>query len=99
MTTDFGFHDKVRGLCLKSPMENLEDFRYYFADEKEIYAFVAAAPGPEATTSLEPEEEPVATLDQNNAHHRQWIQISRVRHAWNQADRLAQGQPQGGDIH
>ncbi len=88
LTTDFGFDDKVKGLFLKGPMENLEDFRYYFADEKEIYAFVAAAPGPEATTSLEPEEEPVATLNRNNAHHRRWIQISRVRRAWKATRRI-----------
>ena len=42
MTADFGFQDKVTALFLKSPMENLEDFRYYFADEKEIDIFVAA---------------------------------------------------------
>jgi len=28
-------------------MENLEDFRYYFADEEEIYAFVTATWKPE----------------------------------------------------
>jgi hypothetical protein len=42
LTANFGFHDRVRDLFLKSPMENLEDFRYYFADEKEIDIFVAA---------------------------------------------------------
>ena len=42
LSDDFGFDDKVRNLFLKGPMENLEDFRYYFADEKEIDAFVAA---------------------------------------------------------
>ena len=42
LTTVFGFDDKVRNLFLKGPMENLEDFRYYFADEKEVDAFVAA---------------------------------------------------------
>ena len=42
LTAEFGFHDKVRGLFIKGPMENLEDFRYYFADEKEIDIFVAA---------------------------------------------------------
>lgn len=41
LAVDFGFDDKVRGLFLKGHMENLEDFRYYFADEKEIDAFVA----------------------------------------------------------
>ncbi len=42
MTADFGFDEKITALFLKGPMENLEDFRYYFADEKEIDAFVAA---------------------------------------------------------
>ena len=42
LTADFGFDDKVRGLFLKGPMENLEDFRYYISDDKEIAAFVAA---------------------------------------------------------
>ncbi len=58
LTADFGFHDKVGALFLKSPMENLEDFRYYFADEDEIDAFVTAIWKPETTTPLEPEEEP-----------------------------------------
>ena len=42
LAVDFGFNDKVKDLFLKGHMENLEDFRYYFADEKEIDAFVAA---------------------------------------------------------
>jgi len=33
--------DKIRGLFLNGPMENLEDFRYYFADEKEMDACAA----------------------------------------------------------
>ena len=41
LTADFGIDDKVKNLFLKGPMENLEDFRYYFADEKEIDASVA----------------------------------------------------------
>ena len=88
LATNFGFNDEVTNLFLKGHMENLEDFRYYFIDEKEIDAFVAAALGPEATTSLEPEEEPVATLDQKNTHHRRWIQKSRVRRAWKATRRV-----------
>ena len=42
LAADFGFDDKVRGLFFEGVMENLEDFRYYFAEEKEIDAFVAA---------------------------------------------------------
>ena len=42
LAVDFGFDDKVKALFLKGHMTNLEDFRYYFADEKEIDAFVAA---------------------------------------------------------
>ena len=41
LAVDFGFNDKVKNLFLKGHMENLEDFRYYFADEKEVDAFVA----------------------------------------------------------
>jgi len=41
LAADFKLDDKVRGLFLGGPMENLEDFRYYFAGEKEIDAFVA----------------------------------------------------------
>ena len=35
-------------------MKNLEDFRYYLADEDEIDAFVTAIWKPEATTPQEP---------------------------------------------
>ena len=42
LAADFGFDDKIKGIFLKGPMETLEDFRYYFADEKEIDAFVAS---------------------------------------------------------
>jgi len=41
LAKDFSFDDKVRDLFLKGQMENLEDFRYYFSEEKEIDAFVA----------------------------------------------------------
>ena len=42
LAADFKLDDKVRTLFLNGPIENLEDFRFYFADEKEIDAFVAA---------------------------------------------------------
>jgi hypothetical protein len=42
LAAKFGFDDKVRELFIDGPMENLEDFRYYFANEKEIDAFVSA---------------------------------------------------------
>jgi len=41
LAVDFKFDDKIRGLFLGGTMENLEDFRYYFADEKEVDAYVA----------------------------------------------------------
>ena len=41
LAKDFGFDDKVRDLFITGQMENLEDFRYYFSEEKEIDAFVA----------------------------------------------------------
>ena len=42
LAKDFSFDDKVRALFINGQMENLEDFRYYFAEEREIDAFVAA---------------------------------------------------------
>ena len=41
LTAAFGLDDRIRTLFLNGPMENLQDFRFYFADEKEIDAFVA----------------------------------------------------------
>jgi hypothetical protein len=41
LATEFAFDDKVKRLFLEGQMETLEDFRYYFADEKEIDNFVA----------------------------------------------------------
>jgi hypothetical protein len=42
LASDFGFDDKVKRLFLEGRMETLEDFRFYFTDEKEIDIFVAA---------------------------------------------------------
>ena len=42
LAEDFQFDKKVRDLFLQSPMATLEDFRYYFAEEKEVDAFCAA---------------------------------------------------------
>ena len=42
LTAAFELDDRIRTLFLKGPMENLQDFCFYFADEKEIDAFVAA---------------------------------------------------------
>jgi len=41
MAKDFNIDDKVLALLMASPMDNLEDFRYYFTEEKEVDAFVA----------------------------------------------------------
>jgi hypothetical protein len=48
LAATYGFTDEVTAFFLKGPMENLEDFRYYFADEEEIDTFVAAIFKPEA---------------------------------------------------
>ena len=32
-------NSEVKGLFLKGPMENLQDFRYYFAEREEIETF------------------------------------------------------------
>ena len=41
LAKDFNLDDKVLALLMKSPMDNLEDFRFYFSEEKEVDAFVA----------------------------------------------------------
>ena len=41
MAKDFNMDDTVLALLMASPMDNLEDFRYYFTEEKEVDAFVA----------------------------------------------------------
>ena len=41
LTAEFELDDRIRTLFLKGPMENLQDFCFYFAEEKEIDAFVA----------------------------------------------------------
>ena len=40
LTAAFGLDDRIRTLFLNGPMENLQDFRFYFADEKKIDGFV-----------------------------------------------------------
>jgi hypothetical protein len=42
LAEDFQFDKKVMTLFLNSPMENLEDFRFYFAEEKEVDVLCAA---------------------------------------------------------
>jgi hypothetical protein len=42
LTAEFELDDRIRTLFLKGPMESLQDFCFYFAEEKEIDAFVAA---------------------------------------------------------
>jgi len=42
LCTDFGIDDKVRQLFMDSPIENLQEFRFYFTAEDQIDAFVAA---------------------------------------------------------
>ena len=41
LAKDFSLDDKVLALITASPMDTLEDFRFYFAEEKEVDAFVA----------------------------------------------------------
>ncbi len=42
LADDLQFDKKVKQLFLDSPMVNLEDFRFYFAEEKEVDTFCAA---------------------------------------------------------
>ena len=41
LADDFKMDEKVLALLMSSPMENLEDFRFYFTEEKDIDNFVA----------------------------------------------------------
>jgi hypothetical protein len=41
LAKDFNLDDKVLALLMASPMDNLEDFRFYFSEEKEVDVFVA----------------------------------------------------------
>ena len=43
LVDDFKLDERVYGLFIASPMDTLEDLRFYFAEEKEIDAFVAEA--------------------------------------------------------
>ena len=45
LAANFSLNEKVKNLFLNGHMENLEDFRHYFADEEEIDAFVAMGSG------------------------------------------------------
>ena len=42
LSDKFALNDRVKKLFFEGPMEDLDDFRYYFTDEKEIDAFIAA---------------------------------------------------------
>jgi hypothetical protein len=42
LTAEFELDDRIRTLFLTGPMETLQDFCFYFTDEEEIDAFVAA---------------------------------------------------------
>ena len=89
LAATYGFTKEVTDLFLKGPMENLEDFRYYFADEEEIDAFVTAIWKPEATTPQEPEEEPEVTPDMKGDCRQLSAQISRVKQAWQATRKLS----------
>ena len=52
LAATYGFANEVTNLFLRSPMESLEDFRYYFTDEKEIDEFMTSAWKPEAEAPL-----------------------------------------------
>ena len=89
LAATYGLTNEVIDLFLKGPMENLEDFRYYFADEEEIDAFVTAIWKPEATTPQEPEEEPEVASELKGDCRQLAIQISRVKRAWQATRKLS----------
>ena len=89
LAVTYGLTKEVADLFLKGPMENLEDFRYYFADEEEIDAFVTAIWKPEATTPQEPEEEPEAAPEMKVDCRQLAAQISRLKQAWRATRKLS----------
>jgi len=81
LAVDFKFDDKVRGLFIGGPMENLEDFRYYFADEKEIDAYVAteeSLKGPEQRIQIARVRRAWAAVRQNGLRKENRNTISSV---------------------
>ena len=65
----FKLDGKITALFLKSPMENLQDFRFYFADEKEIDSFIAA------DDTLEAQEQKIQTSRMRRA----WSAVRRSK--------------------
>ena len=45
LAADFNLDEKVKQIFVRGPMENLEDFRFYFTEEKDVDVFVATAEG------------------------------------------------------
>jgi hypothetical protein len=81
LAIDFAFDDKVKDLFLNGHMENLEDFRYYFADEKEIDAFVAmekTLTGPEQRLQISRVRRAWAAVRQNGLRKENRNTVSSV---------------------
>ena len=76
----FTLDDKVKDLFLKGPMENLQDFRYYFAEKEEIETFVAATLGTEILNSIQWRDK--------CRYWQLWDQIGRVTDAWRTIRRI-----------
>ena len=70
LANDFRFDDRVTFLFLNGPMETLEDFRFYFTEEKEIDAFVAmesSLKGPDQRIQIARVRRAWSTIRQNGA--------------------------------
>ena len=65
----FKLDDRITALFLKSPMENLQDFRFYFADDKDIDAFIAA------DDTMEAQEQKIQTSRMRRA----WSAVRRSK--------------------
>ena len=81
LATDFGFDEKIKSIFFKGPMETLEDFRYYFAEEKEIDAFVAledTLKGPEQRIQIARVRRAWAAVRQNGLRKENRNTISSV---------------------
>ena len=79
LAKDFNLEPKVLALLMASPMENLEDFRFYFSEEKEVDAFIAE----DASLKDQQLRIQVSRLRRAWASVRQMAQRKEARHTTN----------------
>ena len=84
LSAAFKLDDRITALLLESPMENLHDFRFYFADDEDIDEFMATVWRPRSDSPPEPEEEPELAAKITRPTHQGYLaaQVSRMKQAW-----------------